>query len=89
MKAAIIAACVLGGWPAASLLAQEPRSPAADSANWSGPAAAAYLDGRLSWWMSWPQAARDHETFCVSCHTVLPYAMVRPALRTALAEPAT
>jgi squalene-hopene/tetraprenyl-beta-curcumene cyclase len=89
MKAAIIAACVLCGWSAASLFAQDPRSPAADPANWSGQAAATYLDGRLSWWMSWPQAARDHETFCVSCHTVLPYAMVRPALRTALAEPAT
>jgi len=36
--------------------------------------------------MGWPVAARDHETFCVSCHTVLPYAMARPALRVALAE---
>jgi squalene-hopene/tetraprenyl-beta-curcumene cyclase len=31
-------------------------------------------------------AARDHDTFCVSCHTVMPYAMARPALRAALAE---
>jgi squalene-hopene/tetraprenyl-beta-curcumene cyclase len=38
--------------------------------------------------MGWPVAARDHETFCVSCHTVLPYAMARPALREALAEQA-
>ena len=38
--------------------------------------------------MSWPTAARDHETFCVSCHTVAPYAMARPALRAALAEQA-
>jgi len=38
--------------------------------------------------MGWPVAARDHETFCVSCHTVLPYAMARPALRVALAEQA-
>src|SRR5262249_46667500 len=49
-------------------------------------AAASYLDGRFTWWMSWPTAARDHGTFCVSCHTVLPYALARPALRGALAE---
>ena len=85
MKTAIFAMCVVGAWSSASLLAQEPRS---DSAAWSGKAAAAYLDGRLSWWMDWPQAARDHGTFCVSCHTALPYAIARPALRTALAEQA-
>jgi len=32
--------------------------------------------------MSWKGAARDHETFCVSCHTVLPYALARSALGT-------
>src|SRR3954453_12654147 len=58
----------------------------APSATWSDKAAANYLDGRMAWWMSWPQSARDHETFCVSCHTVLPYAIARPALRNALAE---
>ena len=36
--------------------------------------------------MAWPKAARDHETFCVSCHTAVPYAMSRPALRGALGE---
>jgi len=54
--------------------------------NWDRQAAAAYLDGRMGWWASWPSAARDSETFCVSCHTSLPYALARPALRTALAE---
>jgi squalene-hopene/tetraprenyl-beta-curcumene cyclase len=53
---------------------------------WSRQTAATYLDGRMSWWMSWPQAARDHDTFCISCHTALPYAMARPTLRGALAE---
>ena len=38
--------------------------------------------------MEWPKAARDHETFCVSCHTAVPYALSRPALRKALAEEA-
>lgn len=50
--------------------------------------AAAYLDQRASWWMTWPRAARDHETFCISCHTAVPYAMSRPALRRSLAEQA-
>jgi squalene-hopene/tetraprenyl-beta-curcumene cyclase len=35
--------------------------------------------------MAWPGAARDHGTFCVSCHTALPYALSRAAVREALA----
>ncbi len=54
--------------------------------SWDQKTAAAYLDQRAGWWMAWPRAARDHETFCVSCHTAVPYAMSRPALRGALAE---
>jgi squalene-hopene/tetraprenyl-beta-curcumene cyclase len=38
--------------------------------------------------MEWPKAARDHETFCVSCHTAVPYALSRPGLRKTLAEEA-
>jgi squalene-hopene/tetraprenyl-beta-curcumene cyclase len=53
---------------------------------WNATAAAAYLDGRISWWMDWPSAARDHDTFCVSCHTAVPYAVGRPSLRGALGE---
>jgi squalene-hopene/tetraprenyl-beta-curcumene cyclase len=53
---------------------------------WDEKAAAAYLDERAVWWMGWPKAARDHETFCVSCHTAVPYAMSRPALGRALGE---
>ncbi len=56
--------------------------------SWDQKAAAAYLDQRQSWWMEWPKAARDHETFCVSCHTAVPYALSRSALRKALAEQA-
>ena len=48
---------------------------------WDSGAATGYLDNRLSWWMDWPTAARDHGTFCVSCHTVAPYALGRTALR--------
>jgi squalene-hopene/tetraprenyl-beta-curcumene cyclase len=59
---------------------------AGDTKSWDRKAAAAYLDERMGWWESWPAAVRDHETFCVSCHTSLPYALARPALRSALAE---
>ena len=56
--------------------------------SWDQKAAAAYLDQRQGWWMEWPRAARDHDTFCVSCHTAVPYALARPVLRKALAEQA-
>lgn len=54
--------------------------------NWDPKSAATYLDYRESWWMAWPRASRDHGTFCVSCHTAVPYAISRPALRSALGE---
>jgi squalene-hopene/tetraprenyl-beta-curcumene cyclase len=88
MKALTPVTCILGACLALSLFAEDAPSSNPPSASWSGKAAAAYLDGRLNWWMSWPPAARDHETFCVSCHTVAPYALGRPALRAALGEQA-
>jgi squalene-hopene/tetraprenyl-beta-curcumene cyclase len=60
----------------------EPKAP--DS--WNPKAAAAYLDQREAWWMQWKGAARDHQTFCVSCHSAVPYALSRPALHKALGE---
>ncbi len=56
------------------------------SQSWDQKSAAAYLDARAQWWTTWPKAARDHDTFCVSCHTALPYALSRSSLRGALAE---
>lgn len=53
---------------------------------WDAKRAAAYLDQRESWWTKWPAAERDHGTFCVSCHTVMPYVLSRSVLRKALAE---
>jgi len=64
--------------------ADKPETKVANA--WNPKAAGAYLDRRLAWWMEWPRAQRDHETFCVSCHTAVPYALSRSALRTALAE---
>jgi squalene-hopene/tetraprenyl-beta-curcumene cyclase len=59
---------------------------AAFAQNWNPTSAAAYLDQRSSWWMDWPKSARDHGTFCVSCHTATPYAISRAALRGPLGE---
>jgi squalene-hopene/tetraprenyl-beta-curcumene cyclase len=71
---------------AASLLAARPQNGASSSPAWNARAAAAYLDSRQEWWLGWPNAARDHNTACVSCHTALPYALARPALRAELRE---
>jgi squalene-hopene/tetraprenyl-beta-curcumene cyclase len=96
-----IGACLVAGivavcWRAETraAISREPNATAASldqpeikvANSWDQKAAAAYLDQRAGWWMAWPRAARDHETFCVSCHTAVPYAMSRPALRVALAE---
>jgi squalene-hopene/tetraprenyl-beta-curcumene cyclase len=65
-----------------------PSHPASQiSTTWDPKTAAAYLDYRESWWAEWTGSSRDHGTFCVSCHTALPYALSRPALRVALSEP--
>jgi len=54
---------------------------AAAATTWDAKAAAEYLDQRMTWWRGWDRAKRDQGTFCVSCHTVLPYTLARPALR--------
>jgi squalene-hopene/tetraprenyl-beta-curcumene cyclase len=54
---------------------------------WNPQAAAAYLDSRTKAWMS--GGAMDHGTFCISCHTALPYALARPSMRSQLGESET
>ena len=56
------------------------------AAEWNAVAAAGYLDSRATWWEGWPPAQRDHSTVCVSCHTMLPYALSRPRLGSRLHE---
>lgn len=58
----------------------------AHAGSWSAERAAAYLDQRAAWWADWKPASRDQGTFCISCHTTLPYALSRPALRMPLGE---
>ncbi len=78
---AIILLTGFAGMTGASAVAAELTAPV-----WSPKAAAAYLDERASWWASWPKAARDNDTFCISCHTTLPYALSRASLHPALGE---
>ena len=80
MRTFIFTSCLLAG------VAVAQAQHLASSPGWDPKAAAAYMDSRQSWWMTWPNAARDHDTACVSCHTALPYALARPALRGPLAE---
>jgi squalene-hopene/tetraprenyl-beta-curcumene cyclase len=80
MRTFIFAVCLVAGLGVAQ--AQH----AASTPSWDPKAAAGYMDARQAWWMTWPNAARDHDTACVSCHTALPYALARSALRAPLAE---
>src|SRR3979411_2754531 len=86
MKKTIIFAAAAGLAVVAAVSSTAPRAEAEPSASWNRKAAAAYLDQRATWWTTWPNAQRDHGTFCVSCHTALPYALARPALRQSLGE---
>lgn len=70
-----------------ALLAAAPARAEGPPPEWDAAKAAQYLDGRAQWWSTWSGAARDHGTFCISCHTTLPYALARPALRDRLHEP--
>jgi squalene-hopene/tetraprenyl-beta-curcumene cyclase len=65
------------------------RPAATMAVTWRPDAAGAYLDRRADWWMGWRDAARDRGTFCLSCHTTLPYALAHPALRERIGETGT
>ena len=82
-RIAAITTCLMAS---AMLSCSRQASKVSVSNTWDRTAAAAYLDSREGWWTEWVGSARDHGTFCISCHTALPYALARPALRVALAE---
>lgn len=81
-------ATVRGAAKAGSGGAASDRASATASAGWNKQGAARYLDDREVWWQGWPRAQKDHGTVCVSCHTVVPYAMVRPELQRDLGDSA-
>ena len=82
MPRSLFTGCLIGFF----CLSGNAHAQASEAARWNPKAAADYLDERFTWWMNWPASARDHETFCISCHTVAPYALGRGALRGALGE---
>jgi squalene-hopene/tetraprenyl-beta-curcumene cyclase len=54
--------------------------------HWDAQSAATYLDRREKYWAWWPESGRGQGTFCVSCHSVMPYAFARPALSAKLGQ---
>jgi len=79
-------ALLLAGSTTAFVLGNPASAPAPHHAEWNTEAAQRYLDHRMTSWLDWPPAARDRGTSCVSCHTVLPYALARPILRQDLSQ---
>ena len=59
---------------------------AAEHGGWDREGAAKYLDERMDAWFANAKKLRtgQGETTCVSCHTVIPYALSRPVLRRAM-----
>ncbi|MHB8617578.1 MAG: prenyltransferase/squalene oxidase repeat-containing protein [Candidatus Acidiferrales bacterium] len=80
-KLGLVVACAL-----ACLCASCRNSAANSSDQWNQKDATAYLDQHESMWTSWPTAAREQGTFCVSCHTAMPYALSRRAMDLRLGE---
>src|SRR5437667_11665685 len=57
---------------------------AGERKSWKPDEARKYLDERQKAWFAFSSADRgegETRTSCVSCHTVLPYALARPVLR--------
>ncbi len=86
MKRGLVSLVVLGCALPRSRAAEAPKLPANSQPAWSPAAAAKYLDSRAAWWESWPSSQRDHQTVCVSCHTMLPYLLSRSKLGATLGE---
>lgn len=81
-----VCAAGIGLWMAIRARASAGTYPVAYLSSWSPQAAADYLDRREIWWHDWPPAQMDRGTVCISCHTVVPYAMIRPTLGRELHE---
>lgn len=73
--------------PSSSTPSTPAAQPASPANGWNEASAAAYLDQRAAWWVQWRGAARDHGTFCISCHTTVPYILAQPVLRANLDQP--
>src|SRR5439155_1441124 len=63
-----------------------PQNAPAEQGGWNPEGAAKYLDDRMDAWFAGAKRLRtgQGETPCISCHTAVPYALSRPALRRAM-----
>ena len=73
-----------------ALVLQAGQAPVRAAEGWDTAAAASYLDARMdAWWAkAKPLKTGDSEVKCLSCHTAVPYALARPALRIAMGQSA-
>src|SRR5258708_2643726 len=84
-KSVVVVALIAPGLCVSALGDDEP-------AQWRKAEAGRYLDERARAWFAFADASRgeaETKTRCVSCHTVSPFALARPALRklTGASEP--
>src|SRR3989441_182826 len=79
----VVVSALLMGLTASVVGSQEA---AAEHGGWDREGAAKYLDERMDAWFANAKKLRtgQGETTCVSCHTVVPYALSRPVLRRAM-----
>src|SRR5262245_32356657 len=86
MRPASCGIAVLTGLTVAAGMSAQVGTPS--PSRWNPGAAAAYLDHRMDEWFAKGQQLQtgDVRTVCVSCHTVIPYALARPGLRRAMGE---
>src|SRR2546430_4600941 len=79
----VVVSVLLMGLTASGLGSQ---GAAAEHGGWDREGAAKYLDERMDAWFANAKKLRTGQgvTTCVSCHTVVPYALSRPVLRRAV-----
>jgi squalene-hopene/tetraprenyl-beta-curcumene cyclase len=73
-----------------ALVLRTGHAPLRAAERWDQAAAAAYLDARMDAWWAKAKTLKTGagDAKCLSCHTALPYALARPALRIAMGESA-
>jgi hypothetical protein len=87
-KGFLAAALAFGTATAGAQTQDRPEGPR----GWDCQRAAQYLDDRMDWWLGQAKPLKEGEAkaACISCHSVAPYLLARPALRQTVqaAEPA-
>lgn len=82
-----LAICLLAAGAGIALMQwRAAHAPIVYRATWSPQAAARYLDAREDGWPRWRSTHRGQGTYCVSCHTQVPYVVSRTTLEQPLGE---